>query len=295
MVRLTGSNTTTFCTAMSKIAEFEALARELRALREHAACDAAEEQADSAMLVVRLVRGLSRQRWQDFCRAFPLSQWCALPMPDAAPEAHVADLRADAQHEAALAAPETLAGTLSAQLFTAQLERELLRRTRNGGELSLICTALSERRRLCVALGEGTVKRLERLLAETLRDKLDACDSLGGLGHGRYLALLPGLGQLKARHLAECVQAHFAEQARPLFPTGGISAGAGAQCALGIVCAGRGGPEHAPDLLSRAAAALDTALEQEAGHIHQEAPTPLGDRTTLVHSSEKRFLFFGGE
>ena len=60
---------------MSKHAEFESLARELRTLREHAACDAAEEQADNAMLVVRLVRGLSRQRWQDFCRAFPLSQW----------------------------------------------------------------------------------------------------------------------------------------------------------------------------------------------------------------------------
>ncbi|MGE9986313.1 diguanylate cyclase domain-containing protein [Desulfovibrio sp. SGI.169] len=280
---------------MSKIAEFEALARELRALREHAACDDAGEQAGSAMLVLRLVRGLSRQRWQDFCRAFPLSQWCALPMPEAIPEAHVADLRADVQQQPPQATPDALAGTLSAELFTAQLERELLRQKRNGGDLSLICTALAERRRLCVALGEGTVKRLERLLAESLRDSLDACDSMGDPGRGRYMALLPGIGQLKARHLAERLQAGFAEQARPLIPTGGISAGAGAGCALGIICTGRGTPERAPDLLSRAEAALDAALKQEAGHIHQEAPTPLGERATLVHSSEKRFLFFGGE
>ncbi|MCD7983371.1 MAG: GGDEF domain-containing protein, partial [Desulfovibrio sp.] len=178
---------------MSKNAEFEALARELRALREHAACGDAGEQPDNAMLVVRLVRGLSRQRWQDFCRAFPLSQWCALPMPDAAPVAHVADLRADVQQQPPSAMPpDALVGTLSAELFTAQLERELLRQARNGGDLSLICAALSERRRLCVALGEGTVKRLERLLAETLRDNLDVCDSLSGMASGRYAALLPG-------------------------------------------------------------------------------------------------------
>lgn len=281
---------------MSKNAEFEALARELRALREHATCGDAGEHPDNAMLVIRLVRGLSRQRWQDFCRAFPLSQWCALPMPDAAPEVHVADLRADVQqHPPSAMPPDALVGTLNTELFTAQLERELLRQARNGGDLSLICTTLSERRRLCVALGEGTVKRLERMLAETLRDNLDACDSLGGMVPGHYTALLPGMGMLKARRLAERLQAAFAEHARPLFPTGGISAGAGADCALGIVCVGQGAPGRAPDLLARVAAALNAALEQKDGYIHQETSAPLGNRTTLVHSSEKRFLFFGGE
>lgn len=65
---------------MSNNAEFDALARELRALREEG-CGDAVPRTREAMLVVRLVRGLSRQRWQEFCRAFPLSQWCALPCP----------------------------------------------------------------------------------------------------------------------------------------------------------------------------------------------------------------------
>lgn len=248
------------------------------------------------MLVVRLVRGLSRQRWQEFCRAFPLSQWCALPVPGAAPEGRVADLRSDVQPPLPPdMPPDALIGALSAELFAAQLSRELLRLARNGGGLSLICTTLSERRRLCVALGDGTVKRLERLLAEILRDNLDACDSLGDMASGRYALLLPGMGQLKARRLAERLQHAFEEQARPLFPTGGISAGTGASCALGIVCVSQGAECRAPDLLGKAEAALNAALEQEHGHIHQETPTPLGERTTLVHSSEKRFLFFGGE
>lgn len=166
---------------MSNNAEFDALARELRALREEG-CGDAVARTREAMLVVRLVRGLSRQRWQEFCRAFPLSQWCALPVPGAAPEGRVADLRSDVQPPLPPdMPPDALIGALSAELFAAQLSRELLRLARNGGGLSLICTTLSERRRLCVALGDGTVKRLERLLAEILRDNLDACDSLGDM------------------------------------------------------------------------------------------------------------------
>lgn len=280
---------------MSNNAEFDALARELRALREEG-CGDAVPRTREAMLVVRLVRGLSRQRWQEFCRAFPLSQWCALPVPGASPEGRVADLRSDVQPPMPPdMPPDALIGALSAELFAAQLSRELLRLARNGGGLSLILAALSERRRLCVALGDGTVKRLERLLAETLRDNLDACDSLGDIAPGRYALLLPGMGQLKARRLAERLQHAFEEQARPLFHTGGISAGTGASCALGIVCVSQGAEGRALDLLSKADTALNTAIQQENGHIHQEAPTPLGERTTLVHSSEKRFLFFGGE
>ena len=137
---------------MSNNAEFDALARELRALREEG-CGDAVPRTREAMLVVRLVRGLSRQRWQEFCRAFPLSQWCALPVPGASPEGRVADLRSDVQPPMPPdMPPDALIGALSAELFAAQLSRELLRLARNGGGLSLILAALSERRRLCVAL-----------------------------------------------------------------------------------------------------------------------------------------------
>lgn len=104
---------------MSNNAEFDALARELRALREEG-CGDAVPRTREAMLVVRLVRGLSRQRWQEFCRAFPLSQWCALPVPGASPEGRVADLRSDVQPPMPPdMPPDALIGALSAELFAA--------------------------------------------------------------------------------------------------------------------------------------------------------------------------------
>lgn len=249
---------------------------------------------DEALLLARVVRGFSREGWQEFCRAYPLSQWYALPVPDeVATGVRVADLRADPRCLGPAGSGEVLLGALGSSMFAAQLERELLRVGRHGGALSLVAAALAGRRSLAAALGEGTVARLERLLGETLHARLEACDSLGSTAPGRYMVLLPGMGQLRTRRFAEDIQNGFAEQARPFFPTGGISAGGGAVCALGVIHVGQERTAHAPELLERAESALDAALALDEGHIHQENSGSRG--STLVHSGEKRFLFFGGD
>ena len=250
---------------------------------------------DNALLVARVVRGFSREGWQEFCRAYPLSQWYALPVPDeVVTGVRVADLRADPAC-ASRPAGDVLLGALGSTMFAAQLERELLRLGRHGGGLSLIAAAVAERRRLSTALGDGTVTRLERLLGETLQGMLEACDSLGAPTPGRYILLLPGMGQLRTRRFAESVQAAFAEAARPFFPSGGITAGSGATCALGVINVGQERAPRAADLIQRAETALDEALAQDEGHIHQETSGAAGHSSTLVHSGEKRFLFFGGD
>lgn len=251
---------------------------------------------DNALLVARVVRGFSREGWQEFCRAYPLSQWYALPVPDEiATGVRVADLRADPACPARPGPGDVLLGALGSSMFAAQLERELLRLGRHGGGLSLVAAAVAERRRLSTALGDGTVARLERLLGETLQGMLEACDSLGAAAPGRYILLLPGMGQLRTRRFAEAVQAAFAEAARPFFPTGGITAGSGAVCALGVINVGQERAPRAADLIRRAEAALDEALAQDEGHIHQETSGNAGHSSTLVQSGEKRFLFFGGD
>ncbi|MDE5878737.1 MAG: GGDEF domain-containing protein [Desulfovibrio sp.] len=287
-----------------------ALARELGDLRGSLAASGADEAEPGApaalpqgedagappdaLLVARVVRGFSREGWQEFCRAYPLSQWYALPVPDeVATGVRVADLRADPACATRPGPGDVLLGALGSSMFVAQLERELLRLGRHGGGLSLVAVALAERRRLTTALGEGTVARLERLLGETLQGMLEACDSLGSAGKGRYVLLLPGMGQLRTRRFAEAIQAAFAEAARPFFPTGGITAGSGAACALGVIHIGQERGPQAKELLGRAEAALDAALSQDEGFIHQE--TSGFQAPTLVHSGEKRFLFFGGD
>ncbi|MBD5648131.1 MAG: GGDEF domain-containing protein [Desulfovibrio sp.] len=250
--------------------------------------------APDARIVARVVRGFSHEGWQEFCRAYPLSQWYALPVPDeVATGVRVADLRADPSCATRPGPGDVLLGALGSTMFAAQLERELLRLSRHGGGLSLVAAALAERRRLATALGDGTVARLERILGETLQGLLEACDSLGAQAPGRYILLLPGMGQLRTRRFAEAVQAAFAEAARPFFPTGGITAGSGASCALGVVHVRQERAPRGPDLLRRAGEALDAALAQDEGYIHQETSGSHG--STLVQSGEKRFLFFGGE
>ena len=250
--------------------------------------------APDARIVARVVRGFSHEGWQEFCRAYPLSQWYALPVPDeVATGVRVADLRADPACATRPGPGDVLLGALGSSMFAAQLERELLRLSRHGGGLSLVAAALAERRRLSTALGDGTVARLERLLGETLQGMLEACDSLGSAAPGRYILLLPGMGQLRTRRFAEAAQAAFADAARPFFPTGGITAGSGAVCALGVIHVGHERAPRGADLLRRAGEALDAALSQDEGYIHQETSGSHG--STLVQSGEKRFLFFGGE
>ena len=288
-----------------------ALARELGDLRGSLAAGAAGDPApqalpegqagpggagapDNALLVARVVRGFSHEGWQEYGRAYPLRQWYALPVPDeVATGVRVADLRADPSCATRPGPGDVLLGALGSTMFAAQLERELLRLSRHGGGLSLVAAALAERRRLSTALGDGTVARLERILGETLQGLLEACDSLGSAAPGRYILLLPGMGQLRTRRFAEAVQAAFAEAARPFFPTGGITAGSGASCALGVLHVGQERAPRAQELLTRTWAALDAALDQDEGQIYQETSGNHG--STLVQSGEKRFLFFGGE
>ena len=175
---------------MSNNADFESLARELRALRESGNTDE-ESRSRETMLVMRLVRGFSSQRWQEFCRLFPLSQWCALPVADVLPSARLADLGPDVQaHHLPEIPTSALAMALNAELFTSQLSRELLRLSRSGGDLSLLCTSV-----LPSAAGDGQEK-LEQVLAASLRLCLEACDSMGSLRRGRYAAILPGMGRI---------------------------------------------------------------------------------------------------
>ena len=271
---------------MSSNAEFENLARELRALRASAPLDG-DARSRETMLVMRLVHGLSKQRWQEFCHQFPLSQWCALPVPEAMTTACVADLRPDVQSPPPADMPPTsLASALSTELFANQLTRELLRLNRNGGDLSLLTVGVVPPHDTADEAGVQT-----QALVACLRHCLEGCDSLGVLAQGRLAAILPGVGQLKARRLAERLQLAFWGSCTDKAAQAEGAAG----CAVGIVCVSRGGDCDAARLLAKAQSALGSAQAQAPGHIHLEISSPLDERTTLVHSHEKRFLFFGGD
>lgn len=301
MVISTASNTITSCTDMNSNAELEEL------LKEQILAGAVPqgEMTSDDMLVMGLVRGITESGWQEFCACHPKSQWCAMPVRGMCVAGPGANSGTGQQAEIAKCAralvttareatrPAKL-GTLSNDLFMCKLNRELLRLRRGVGDLSLISTAIQERKRLCVAIGEKTTERLEHLLAETMLAKLEACDCLSVLTPGHFTAILSNMGQIKARYLADSVQETFVSLARPYLPVGGISAGQSVKCAVGLVCISQDTQGSAAELLARVDSALARALKQKDGHIQQESPSILA-QATLVNSNEKRFLFFGGD
>ena len=269
---------------MSNNAEFDALARELLALRQ--AADSASQKSSESVLVARLLPGFTVKRWQEFLRLHPTGRWCALPVGRGLlPELSSGEEMAEGY----------LANQLMSEMLVGQIQRELLRLSRTGGDLTVIEASLCDRAGLEARLGDPTVLALETLLLDCMRQFCEECDTLGYTGRGRIALLLPGVSVLRARLLAEQIQKNFAEH------TAEISIGSDknknttkATCALGIACVDPGGRLTPEALLLKTAQATDEALAQKKGHICIADGTALEARTTLVHSSEKRFLFFGG-
>ena len=269
---------------MSNNAEFDALASELRALRQ--TDGATSRTSRESVLVARLLPGFSVGRWQEFLRRYPTGRWCALPAgPGLLP-----DMGGGAGN-----APDHLAHLLMAEMFTVQINRELLRLSRTGGELTLLEAGLCDRQTLESRLDHPTFMALEEHLVDCLRQCREECDTLGCTGQGRFALLLPGVSVLRARLMAEQIQKLFAVRAAEIAAasaTGKHAVKTG--CAIGIACADQGGRPTPESLLGKAAQASDDALAQKRGHICVADGAALESRNTLVQSSEKRFLFFGG-
>lgn len=302
----------------SRNADFELLTRELRALRLLMEQDEPPATPQD-ILVMRRVSGLPLKRWGEFCRRFPLSRWCALPLPEEMGknlDIALADVCPDMRRDGQPSLPKppdfmnVLASMLSREMLHQQLERELQRLERNGGQLTLVCGTLQtshldaspgispERPPVASSANEDSPALLlgERLLYETLRQRLDACDSIGNLEKGALLAILPGYGLLRGRLLAERARTAFRLRCKGLVlgKPGVIAPFTQAGCAFGIVTVTQSEHPKANALLQRARQALARARESK-DHLYEDTGAPLAERATLVHSQEKRFLFFGGE
>lgn len=254
--------------AMTKKTDhFDELATQLRAI------DSATGSNGQGLLVARYICHLTPNDWKEFCKKFPNSHWGAVPVTTPIRE-RLADLTPEAWGTSMLLA-------LTTETFVAQIQRELARMDRVGGELSIVGAMP-----VAPKASEEQHEKLLAKLGEILQENLEICDSLGLTSQGYPAILMLGAGQFRARNLAESIQRDFAKKAAKICK--------GAQCALGIVGMCHGEKLDAQDLLERVANTLHDAMNDKQ-HICQLGPESLDTRSTLVHSSEKRFLFFGGD
>lgn len=253
---------------MNKTINFKALAAELAALEKQGKGHGED------LLIARVLHNMSPKRWEEFCKAYPASNWGALPV-SSLPLTQMADAESDVY-----LLGDELRYAISAEKFVEQVDRELLRMQRVGGELSVLATALNTNTEETSSLSE-----LEKALADLLQDNLENCDSMAPDTQGHPLLLLPGTGPVRSRHLAEQMQKDYAKTVAKLHKK--------AHLAIGLVSIAQGEKIAAQTLVDKAKKALNKALTSK-NYLHQIGPEALDERSTLVHSDEKRFLFFGG-
>lgn len=245
--------------AMNTKIDFKALAAELAALERQGKGHGED------LLIARVLHNMSPTKWAEFCKAYPASNWGAIP---------VSSLSSDHLEKNIALMGQELRNAVCAEKFTEEVGRELLRMARVGGELSLICTEL-----------QNATPELDELMVSVLRKNLETCDSLASDTTGRPLLLLPGTGPVRSRHLAEQFQKDFEAE---------HSAHSNdAHLVLGVVSIAQGEKATADELVQKVHDALHLAF-REHNRLYQFVPEALDERSTLVHSEEKRFLFFGG-
>lgn len=266
---------------MSSNADFDALLEELRNLR-----DARGNGDDPGLLIMRRVRELSPEKWEAFRQRYPNSRWGAVPLDDsrltrtlsAVLERSAADICPDAcpppQPD-----EQVLTRMLSFNLFHAQLERDLLRLHRNGGQLSLVCMALAGGE---AHDREDSVAAISLLADLAARRIMESCDTLGALPDRGLLLVLPGVGPLRARSLAGRLRETYLEQTARAYP-----------CGFGVLTLPQPVEMTADALLERIPPLLARACARPEA-VESETLRPKGLPDTLVQSQEKRFLFFGG-
>lgn len=246
-----------------------------------------------AVIMARMIEGVDIDQIKQTCDKNLLAGWQLFPVKNTSKE--FSELDMGLKTSLPISPFREARAILSPRMFGALLKRELLRVARSGSSLSLVCAQLINRRNILVELGENILSSLDGLLAEIIANKMEACDSLGMIKNGQLLCCLPGFGQLASRAFSESVKSDFIEQANKKIPEEDLQKSIYIGCAFGIVNLIQGETCTVKALLTRARLSIEFALNKDGTNIHQEsAQTPL-DNATLVQSSEKRFLFFGGE
>lgn len=250
---------------------------------------------NDSLLLARFVKNLSKKDWQEFCRSYPHTQWYAIEVQeDLENTLRIADIPDNNAQSAADSAMIVVA--LQSEMFVTQLKKELMRLSRSGGSLCLISAGIVENEELKTMLERKPAMQMERALYDSMCGIIEACDSLGSITPGKYIALLPGIGQLKARRIAHQLQSTFSEYAQSMMAAEDMAATQAAPlCAVGILNIVHDSRLRASKLFSQACDALEKALLMGAPRINQVFSNEVWDEATLVHSNEKRFLFFGGE
>lgn len=244
--------------------------------------------AGEAIALTRLCHGISQEEWQKIAQIHGLNDWLALSMADSSCM-NIKHLQRSLTELRHLTEHDPMTGLANRRSFERKLEVELQRVERSKGQVSLAIIDIDHFKKVNDTYGHPCGDEVLIELAHTLNTSRRAYDVAARMGGEEFALILPGATPLKAKAVVERLLAKFRDTQFTCV------AGEPFSCTFsaGIAALKGRNTSQAATLIELADKALYEAKEHGRNRVHvarlkveQEI-----DRTTMVHSKEKQFLF----
>lgn len=249
------------------------------------------DMADQQLALTRLVPGLTMESWNKLSERFGLSDWLALDL-DNSTYFNLANLQKIIEDLTHKSERDPLTGLYNKQAFEHKLSMELQRVERSNGQLSLAIIDLDDFKNVNDTYGHACGDEVIRTLADMLDASTRGYDHAARVGGEEFALLLPGAGPLRAKALMDRLCSMFADTLIKCSE-------AAIHCTFSAGVASLKGRSKATgkELFEVADKALYQA--KNAGKNRVRVTRQLVefeyDRSTMVHSNEKQFLFSGSK
>lgn len=282
-------------------ADMSALSSELEALRTllrrhaegHALSTSPDGEGQTGILAVaRLFPGITLEQWSQLAEDNGLRDWLALSL-DESPSLNLHHLQRTLEVLVHQSEHDPLTGLMNRRAFDLRVHMESERMDRGGGHLSLAIIDLDNFKAINDTYGHPCGDTVLRGLADILHESKRTYDVAGRIGGEEFALLLPGASPLRAKAMVERVLTTFAERKfhcerhTPFSCT--FSAGIASMRSNDNISVAR--------MTELADNALYDAKQSGRNRVHVSRLEPEihYDRSTMVHSNEKQFLFSGLE
>ena len=239
--------------------------------------------------LARIVPGLTQDVWKELAQAYGLSEWLALDL-DESSFLNVATLQEVIEDLARKSECDPLTGLPNRLSFENKLSMELQRVERSNGQLSLAIIDLDNFKQVNDTYGHSCGDEVIQSIADMLEASTRGYDHAARIGGEEFAILLPGAGPIRAKAMLDRLCTTFAQM--PIkCSTGTI------RCTFSAGVASLKGRNKATgkDLFEVADRALYQAKSagKNTVHVTRQLIEFEYDRSTMVHSNEKQFLFSG--
>ncbi|GFM35397.1 GGDEF domain-containing protein [Desulfovibrio psychrotolerans] len=276
--------------------ELKDLSGELEQLRRLLVSHAAELKDENCsqqtlVAITRIVPGLTGEKWDELAAAHGLGDWMALGL-DATSCANLLRLQKALEELTHQTEHDALTGLANRRAFTRHMRMEMERVERSNGQVSIAVLDIDDFKQVNDTYGHACGDEVLRVLAQVMRENIRAYDVAARIGGEEFALILPGAAALSAKALVERMLEAFRTRSFLCPPSPPFHC----TFSCGVSCIRSKSLISSNKLLELADMALYEAKAHGKNRVHvarqQEASF---DRSTMVHSNEKQFLFSGTE